>query len=87
MLNRLQLRAAKEGIEYVPKPEMIECIEVPFAHQLPCSSSSGADFLLFVGRMECEQKKSVDFSSYGFGNRPEEQGSVPCLGPIIFDHK
>lgn len=87
MLKRLQLRAAKAGIDYVPKPDMNEYIEVHLAHQLPCASSSGADFLLFVGRMECEQQKSVDFSSYGLGNRPEQQGSVPCLRPIIFTEK
>ncbi|WP_348727772.1 type I-F CRISPR-associated endoribonuclease Cas6/Csy4 [Rheinheimera texasensis] len=87
MLKRLQLRAAKAGVEYVHKPEVSECIEVPFVHQLPSGSSSGADFLLFVGRMECEQQKPADFNSYGLGNRPEQQGSVPCLRPIIFDEK
>lgn len=87
MLKRLQLRAAKAGVGDVPKPEVSECIEVPFVHQLPCGSSSGTDFLLFVGRMECGQQKPADFNSYGLGNRPEQQGSVPCLRPIIFDDK
>lgn len=87
MLKRLQIRGAEASIEYVPKSEVSECIEVPFVHQLPCGSSSGADFLLFVGRMECGQRKSADFNSYGLGNRPEQQGSVPCLRPIIFGDK
>ena len=83
MLKRLQLRAAKAGVEYVPKPDVSECIEVSFAHQLPCGSSSGSDFFLFVGRMECSQPQSKYFSSYGFGSRPEHQGTVPCLRSLI----
>lgn len=87
MLKRLQLRAAKAGGEYVPKPEVSEYIEVSFAHQLPCCSSSGSDFLLFVGRMECKQLQSNYFSTYGFGSRPEHQGAVPCLRPFILNEK
>ncbi len=87
MSKRLQLRAAKAGVEYVPKPEVNERIEVSFVHQLPGSSSSGADFLLFVGRMECGQLQYKFFSSYGFGSRPEHQGSVPCLRPFILNEE
>ncbi len=85
-LKRLQLRAAAAGIEYALKPKVSECIEVAFVHQLPCGSSSGADFLLFVGRMECSQPQPQPqyFSSYGFGSRPQKQGAVPCLRPFIF---
>lgn|GEM_PF-604978 len=87
MLKRLQSRTAEAGVEHVPKPQMKASIEVPFVHQLPCGSSSGADFLLFVGCMVCGQRKQAGFNSYGLGNRPEQQGSVPCLRPIIFGEK
>lgn len=87
MLKRLQLRAAEAGVEYVPASKMNKCIDVPFVHQVPSGSSSGADFLLFLGRMECSQPQPQYFSSYGFGSRPEQQGSVPCLRPFIFSEK
>ncbi len=84
-LKRLQARAAQAGIDYVSKPEVSECVEIPFAHRLAFGSSSGADFLLAIGRLECKKKQPSDFSSYGLGNRPELKGSVPCLRPLILE--
>jgi len=84
-LKRLQARAAQAGVDYVPKTEVPECVVIPFAHRLSFSSSSGLDFLLGIGRLECEKKQPSDFSSYGLGNRPELKGSVPCLRPLIFE--
>lgn len=82
-LKRLQARAIKAGVDYAPKPKVHGCVEIPFAHRLSFGSSSGADFLLFIGRLECEKKQQSEFSSYGLGNRPEFKGSVPCLRPLI----
>ncbi|WP_233008024.1 type I-F CRISPR-associated endoribonuclease Cas6/Csy4 [Rheinheimera faecalis] len=82
-LKRLQARALLRGIDYVPKLEASKCVEIPFAHRLIFGSSSGADFLLSIGRLECEKKQPSDFSSYGLGNRLELKGSVPCLRLFI----
>lgn len=46
MLKRLQLSAAKAGFEHESTPEVSECIEESFVHQLPCSTSV-ADFFAF----------------------------------------
>ena len=82
-LKRLQARAIQAGVDYAPKPKGHGCVEIPFAHRLSFGSSSGADFLLFIGRLECKKKQPSEFSSYGLGNRPEFKGSVPCLRPLI----
>lgn len=82
-LKRLQARAIKAGVDYAPKPKVHGSVEIPFAHRLSFGSSSGADFSLFIGRLECEKKQQSEFSSYGLGNRPEFKGSVPCLRPLI----
>lgn len=84
-LKRFQARAIQAGVDYTPKPKVPGCVEIPFTHRLSFGSSSGADFLLFIGRLECERKQQSKFSSYGLGNRPEFKGTVPCLRPLICD--
>ncbi|MDX1539593.1 type I-F CRISPR-associated endoribonuclease Cas6/Csy4 [Arsukibacterium sp.] len=84
-LKRLQSRAIQAGVDYAPKTSERGCVEIPFAHRLSFGSSSGADFLLFIGRLECEKKQLSEFSSYGLGNRSEFKGTVPCLRPLICD--
>jgi CRISPR-associated endonuclease Csy4 len=54
-LKRLQARAIQAGVDYAPKTSGRGCVEIPFAHRLSFGSSSGADFLLYIGRLECEK--------------------------------
>lgn len=84
-LKRLQARAIQAGVNYDPKLRESGCVEIPFAHRLSFGSSSGSDFLLFIGRLECKKKQPAEFSSYGLGKRPELKGSVPCLRPLIVE--
>ncbi len=83
-LNRLLKRASESGIHYVPKSVVHKSVEVPFVHKLPFSSSSGAEFSLFVGRVDSGSRRPADFSSYGFGYRTVGNGTVPCLKTLIY---